>query len=270
MRTNKWLKTKLILLIFLFIVTSIFAINYTGLLNKTSGNNNERTFSTVEKIVLESTSLSVNIIESDVKQVTIKDNSKSSGLKTEKPIKIDQKGNVVSIKQRKKSFFLSFVSGTIVIEVPRESKLEFDVSTVSGDINHDAQSRETLRVTSVSGEVNIHQGGTKVITKTTSGEVRVLSPFEELKANSVSGSIYVIANQDSKQATISTVSGSVKIQLEKVTGYDFNYSTTSGSIKDAYEKRDYSKSGNTTKGNSTLKIDASSVSGSIKLMDWNK
>lgn len=268
MKTNKGLLTKLILLILLFFIIGIGTLYYVGSQGTNVVEGEERTFSGVEKVVVDSINLSVKIYESDVAQVTVQYNAKVYGLNAGKSNRIDQAGGVVTVKQEKVGSFLSYVSGSIVVEVPRGSVLEYDINTISGSVEHDALSRGTFKATSISGTISIRQGGEKVLAKTTSGTVLVYSAFEEMSAKSTSGSVLIIANQDSKKVITSSVSGSVKIQLDSVLGYDMDYSTTSGSVKDAYRNMWLSKEGNTTSGDSSLKIDVSSVSGSIKLGDW--
>ena len=268
MKRSNWFIVKLTLLIVLFFAIGIGAINFSGLTNKSNIDKKEKTFSSVDKLVMESTSLSVDIHESNVEKVTIKDHSKTRGLMARKPIKIIQTGGVVSVKQRKSGFFFTSVSGNIVVEIPKGSKLEYDVSTVSGHIDHDATSSSELKAKSISGKIGIQKSGEKVNVKTTSGAIKIYSPFEEIKGKSVSGSIFVAANQDSKKVNLSTVSDSIKIQLENRVGYTFNFSTKSGSVKDTYENKDYSKSGKATIKEPLVKIGASSISGSITLVDW--
>jgi len=272
MNKNIWLPIKLILLILTLIIIgsiAILAINYSGFKKVTKVEGEEKKFSNVEKVVVESISLPVDIYESDVAQVTIKDNSKVFGLRTSNPNKVEQKGGVLYLEQAKGFSFLSFAIGNIVIEVPRDSILEYEINSVSGSINHDVISKDKMMVSSISGSIRIHQGGEKAIIKTTSGSVRIYSPFEEVSAKSVSGSIRIVANQDSKQVLSSSVSGSIRIQLENISGYDMDYSTVSGNVKDAYKNINYSKSGESKSGDSFLEIKATSVSGSIKLEDWD-
>lgn len=271
MNRKQWLIIKLILLVLIFsmfIGIAISAINY----SKSSGmpivEGEKQSFSDIDKIVIESISLPVHIYESDVTQVTVMDNSKAYGLGTSKPNRLSQESSTLSFKQGKRISFLSFVMGDLVIEVPRGSVLEYDIENISGSITHDARSTGTLKVSSISGSVKVHQIGDKVFAKSTSGSVRIYATFEEVSAESISGSVRVMANQDSRQILGSSVSGSVSIQLENVSGYEIDYSTTSGSVKDTYTNIDYSKSGMITQGDSILKINASSVSGSIRLMDW--
>lgn len=268
MKTNKGLLTKLILLILVFFIIGIGTLYYVGSQSTNVVEEEERTFSGVEKVVVDSINLSVKIYESDVEQVTVQHNAKVRGLTTGKSNKIEQVGGVLTVKQEKAGFFFSYISGSIVVEIPEGSVLEYDINTISGNIDHDGIGRNTLTAVSISGEISIHQGGEKALVKSNSGSVKIHAPFEELSAKSISGSVSVVADQDSKIVTTSSVSGSVKIQLDSVLGYNMDYSTTSGSVKDTYRNMGFSKSGNATNGDSSLKIDASSISGSIKLVDW--
>ncbi len=269
MNRKKWLTIKLILLILVLFLMGMIALNLTGLKSLTAVGGEERTFTNVEKIVVESISLSVKIIETDGTIVTIKDNSKGYGIRAGKPNILKQEDGVVTFKQGKGIFFLSFVTGNVVVEVPRGSLLEYDVKSISGNIDHDAMSGESLQASSISGDIEIHQGGEKASVETTSGSVRVHAPFEKVKAESVSGSIRLTADQNSKEVKTSAISGSIRIQLKKVLGYTMDYSSTSGSVKDTYDNIDYSKSGHAIRGDSALDINVSTISGSIKLADWN-
>lgn len=269
MNRKNWLTIKLILLILILFLMGIIALNMTSLKTLTAVEGEERVFSNVEKIVVESISLSVEIVETESKTVTIKDNSKGYGLRAGKPNTIHQDGGIVTFKQGKGISFLSFVTGNVVVEVPRGSLIEYDLNSISGSIDHDAKSHETLYATSISGGIKLHQGGEKARVETTSGSVRIHGPFEKVTAESVSGSIRLIADEDSKEVLVSAISGSIGIQLDNVSDYSIMYSTTSGRVKDTYNNIEYSKSGHITRDDSSLEINASTISGSIKLADWN-
>lgn len=227
----------------------------------------KKSFSDVEKIVIGSISLPVDIYESDVTEVTIQDNSTAFGFGRAKPNKISYDKGILSFMQVKQMSFLSIVRGNIIIEVPRGSVLEYDIENISGSINHNALSKGTLGAETISGSIKIYQKGEKVFAESVSGSVRIYSAFKGASAESVSGSVNITANQDSEEISSSSISGSVRIQLEKVTGYEMMYSTVSGSVKDTYLNINYSKSGKATAGDESLQINASTISGSIKLTD---
>lgn len=281
MSRKQWLIVKLILLIFILIMLSrisIRMIKHSGSSENKFGFNlnnsmpieegEKKSFSKVDKIVVDSISLPVRIYESDVSEVTLQDNSTRYGLGNRKPNRISHKDGILIFEQRKQFSFLSFVKGNLIIEVPRGSTLEYDIESISGSINHDAVSKGTLRAETISGSIKIQQGGEEIFAESVSGAMRIYSAFEEVSAESVSGSINIIANQDTKEISGSSVSGSILVQLEKVSGYKMDYSTISGRVKDMYSNINYSKSGTGENGDSSLRINASSISGSIKLTDW--
>lgn len=268
MNRKKWLSIKLILLLLIFFVVSVGAFNYVSPKSQTITDREEKLFTDVEKIVVESVSLSVNIYESDVQKVTIKDNSKTYGLSNKTDNIIEEKDGVVLVKQGRNVSFLSFVTGEFTIEVPKGSSIEYDINSISGKIDHNALSKDALRITSISGAVRIHQGSKKILVETTSGSVKIYEPFQELNISAVSGSIHIIADQYTKQIITSTISGSTSIQLQNVSGYEMDYSTTSGNIQDTYQEQNYSKTGSLRIGDPSLRIDSSSTSGSIRLEDW--
>lgn len=281
MSRKQWLILKLMLLIFIFII--IFGISI-GLMsyskfgdqrfktNMTSSmpleEGEKKSFSNVEKVIVNSISLPVHIYESDVTEVTLQDNSIAYGLGSRKPNRISHKDGIIRFEQRKQTPFLFFVRGNIIIEVPRGSILEYDIESISGIINHDALSQGTLKLETVSGSIKIYQKGEIAFAESVSGSVRIYSAFEHVSAESVSGSVNIVANQDSKEILGESVSGSVRIQLEQVSGYEIDYSTLSGSVKDTYSNIAYLKSGQAENGDSSLKINVSTISGSIKLTDW--
>ena len=270
MSRKNYLSIKLIIMVLILLTISFMAFNFSGFGNKDTGTvGGKQSFSNVEKIVVESLSLSLEVYESDVSEVTVIDNSRFTGIKNREPNIITQEGNTVKVKQRKGGFFLSFVSGNIVIEVPKGSIIEYDLSNVSGAINFDASSKEQLNLKTVSGSIKVHEkDGDSLDAKTTSGSIEIRSAFNKVKTKSVSGSISMFAAQKSKDIESTTVSGSIKVQLENVSGYEMDYKSTSGGVKDMYSNNDYSKSGKATQGDGSLEMDLKSVSGSIKLTDW--
>ena len=155
--------------------------------------------------------------------------------------------------------FLNFITGNIVIEVPKDIVLEYTIKNISGSIDHDAPSKKSLTATSISGSINVHQGGEKAYLNSTSGSVRSHQGFEELSASSVSGGFYVVADQKSRVLSVNSVSSGVNVKLEQGLGYTLDYSTVSGSVKDTYQNVKLKNSGEVVYGDGSLKMRASSV-----------
>lgn len=285
MNRKKWLQIKLGLLLLLFAllcVGSALAFSHFGYgfsrLEKGAAKGfakshplakgETKTFSGVEKIVANSISLPVRIYESDVEKVTVTDYSRMYGIGAGSPNTLYDEDGVLTFNQGKRLALFSIVTGEIVIEVPREKTLEYELKNVSGSISLDAPSKNELSVENISGSTRIFKGGQQVSVNSTSGSVRIFAPFESVTVESLSGSIRVKAAETSKQIKCGNTSGSTRIQLENVPGYEMHYATVSGGIKDTYLDARYSESGSCTYGDASLKLELSSVSGSIKLTDW--
>ena len=228
----------------------------------------KKAFADVEKIVIDSISLPIEIYEGDVNEVTIQDNTRVQGLGSKEPNKVSYQDGVLSFKQVKQKPPLFSVRGNVIVEVPRGSVLEYKINSISGGIHHDALSKGKLKAETISGTIKIHQEGEQLSAESISGSIRIYSAFEKISADTVSASIHAVANQDSKEISGESVSGSIKIKLDGVSGYEMDYSTVSSSVKDTYSNINYSKSGRATNGDGSLTIDAQNVSGSIALTDW--
>lgn len=281
MSRKKWLTVKLILLILMFI--TLIAISVTVIIRPRLSDyglganmlsimpieeGEKKTFTDVEKIIVDTINLPIDIYESDVSQVSIQDNTTIYGLGSRKPNKVAYQDGVLSFKQVKQKSFLSIVRGNVIVEVPRGSVLDYKLDSISGGINHDALS-EDLKLETISGAIRIQQEGEKISVESISGSVRIYSAFEDVVVDSISGSIRLVANGNTKEVEGSSISGSIRIKLDQVSGYEMDYSTISSSVKDDYSKTAYSKSGRASSGDESLKMNLSSISGSIGLADWD-
>ncbi len=281
MNRKQWLMVKLVLLTLIFITVATIGFRVTKNLGKggigfdSSMKNSvpivegeKVTFENVQKIIIDTINLPVEIQEGDVSEVTIQDNSTAHGVGTKKPNKVAYEDGTLSFKQVKQRPLFFSISGNVIVEVPKGSLIEYELESVSGYISHNAPSKGKLKADTISGAIKIHQSGEKLSAESISGSIKIYQGFKETKVETISGSIKLEANQDSEQISGSSVSGSFQIALKNVSGYMMDYSTVSSSVKDSYANIDYSKSGNATNGDGSLKINLSSVSGSINLTDW--
>lgn len=225
-------------------------------------------FSGIKNINVNATSYSVTVEEHDSDKVVVEEylSGTSSGHKKNE---IYKEGETLYFKQSKRiiSFGFNMDRGTIVIKVPKASSLEYKIKSVSGAVDVDAKSSK-LDVDLVSGSIEIFQGGDTAQANSVSGSIKIYEPFKEIEADSTSGSVKVTADKKTTDMKLNSISGSVRIKLAEQVGYTMEYSTVSGSIKDYYNGSSFGKKGTATQGDRSIEIDASTVSGSIKLEDW--
>ncbi len=224
-------------------------------------------FDGVTSLNVGAASFSVEVITHDRDVVTV-DFYRIGFCTAAEPV-VDMKNGVLSVKESKQMFGIHLGSGKIVISVPADSVLAYGLHSTSGSVKLDARS-STAELNSVSGSVKVYQPGDILKASSTSGSVKAYAPFKEIDAHSISGSVKVVADAQTVSILASSTSGAVNVALENVSGYTLDYKSTSGTTKDGYHDFSYGGGrGNAAWGDESLEIKASSISGSIKLTDWN-
>lgn len=271
MTRKNLLLIRLILLILLFIaICAGGLIFFQGYGQHGMENGTSQSFSGVNKILVNSSSLPVRIVEGDAAEVTVTDNTRFYGFGFGRKNSVYQTDDSLYFNEGNRfSLIFGFTAGDVTIEVPRGTALEYQLTNTSGSISLDAPSKNTLKIKSTSGSVKVFQGGDHLDLTSTSGSVRIYSGFETARVKSTSGSIRISADERSRELNCNSTSGSVRIRLEHVSGYDLTYSSTSGSIRDLYHNISYERSGRNSYGDASLKINVKNTSGSTKLCDWD-
>lgn len=228
----------------------------------------ERTesFSGVQSVEATTNSYSITVTEQPGTETKVE--FYSGGFQTAKEPVIQLQNGVLIVKETNATAGISFGSGRIVISVPEGAPLDYSLTSTSGSLKLYAPGK-TVSLASTSGSVKVYQGGETLDAVSTSGSVKVYGAFKSVSAASTSGDVKVTADENTTSVSASSTSGSVKIRLPKETGYTLDFMTVSGSVKDEYRGSSFGKSGSTEQGDGQIEINASSVSGSIKLTDWD-
>lgn len=271
---KKSLITKLICLIVLLVLVCAVAVQFIfGGSSIMSLSNNERslvfskTFDDVSELKVSSSSYAVEVVTHRGDGFTV--DFYRNGLGTMDEPTVELKGGVLTVEEPIRIVRFQIGYGKIVISVPEDSVLPYNLKSTSGSVKLDAQST-SAKLKSVSGSVSVYQPGETLDASSTSGSVKVYAPFNEINAHSISGSVKVTADAKTQTIKATSTSGSVRISLDGVSGYTLDYKTVSGSTKDEYRDFSYgSGRGNTAWGDESLEMIASSTSGSIRLTDWN-
>ena len=268
---NLIVKLVVLLLVLAMLVAVFFIIiktDFSGLIS--FGTSNElietRSFTGVTDVVLSGSSGSVTVEEHDGNETVYEYYSTSS----KNPPQIEQSGGTLTISQSVETRLLSFSRNNIIIRIPKGQALSYRLSSMSGSITMKVKSTDS-ELSTVSGSIKVYNGGRSLTADSTSGSIKVFEAFEHVAASSVSGSIKICANDITSSVSAETVSGSVKVMLPPSAGYELSYSTTSGSVKDEYRDRSFDKEGSASFGSdgTNVKIHASTVSGSIRLCDFD-
>lgn len=170
-------------------------------------------------------------------------------------------------------------SETITVYIPKSFSKELEIKTVSGSIDvqnlqlekircsstsgyiriEDLQTEEELRSNSVSGDIILNQvnsnlidinttsgriesykvAGETIKNTTTSGNVEFMGTCNKFKHNTTSGNLEASFNKMFKEATISSVSGDVNIEIHENDGFKVEYDTVSGDLTSKFSLDNY-------------------------------
>lgn len=156
------------------------------------------------------------------------------------------------------------VSGSVQLSDFEMSKL--NISNVSGSIKLSNIVCKSSNLECVSGSVKIENCSIEDLEiATVSGSIKSEGYFDELDADSVSGSIKVLNQKDfTKDSSFSTISGAITIDLPSDTNAKIDCSSTSGSVLCEHTNTK-SKSVDQKLGSGFYELEANSMSGSIKI-----
>ena len=219
---------------------------------------------------------------------------------------------VLKFKQENKNRAFSFINTAsnepliYYVTVPAEFE-KINIATVSGYINVQSDIvTESCKLSTVSGSVKVENGihADKLKISAVSGSIKVSAPLDAKKQelSTVSGSVKAVIEGDNFSAEtvsgsvklsvgspcdgkVSTVSGSIVINLLADIGIDIKSSGMSGSMKlmtDKHVDWNNGESDNTVRfgfsksdrhatfGDGMVRVTTSSVSGSVKVYDFGK
>lgn len=190
-----------------------------------------------------------------------------SGFSTVKPPEITLEGSAVRVTQPNILGF-SLGGGRVLIYVPADHVLDYSLETVSGSVRLNIASKSAV-LRSVSGSIRATGGGPSVDASSVSGSIRIYAPYETVVCKTTSGTVRTSADAATQSIAASSVSGSVRVRMDGVSGYQMRYSNVSGSVKDEYNGLCYEKNGESVWGDESLSLDLRSTSGSIRLENWD-
>ena len=155
----------------------------------------------------------------------------------------------------------------IKLALPKDFDGKTDIESVSGSIRVSGLEFDKLDIESVSGSIVLSDckiGELK--TESVSGSQKIDGSFDKINAESVSGSVdFTTSKPLSKDSDFSAISGSVKLDLPKSSDYEAEFQTISGSFRDDITGVSRKKNGVSRNGRGGVKIDISTISGSIKI-----
>lgn len=198
--------------------------------------------------------------------------------------------NILSIKTPRNSHMISFgKSKKIQISIPEEclsTDTKIRMAYASGSMKLNKLTAEKINIDGASGSVSISDiraedlsievasGSIKienttasdVIINSASGSIKAIGSFDGINIHSASGSISIDnAKELTKDSSINSLSGSVKITIPENSNFVLKCRSTSGSIQNGITGNSFKKSASETVGSGKVQLAIETTSGSIKI-----
>ncbi|OOB77044.1 MAG: hypothetical protein BEN19_02660 [Epulopiscium sp. Nuni2H_MBin003] len=225
----------------------------------------------INKIEINSMTVPIVIEEDDVDGIYVLDTLVLDNVSQNAKNTIKVQGNTLKFEEYNTDKKLltktqKYVGGELLIKVPVNTKLDYNIDVMSGDINLNALSND-IEINSMSGSVTIYKEGKDLEIDGMNSRINVYAPFENNEISNMSGAINLVAGLKTKDVEISTMSGSIAIEIEDNTPYGVSISTASGKLVDDYLNSSFK--GSVEYGvNNGIDIEASTMSGDIRLTNW--
>ncbi|MBH1939989.1 DUF4097 family beta strand repeat protein [Mobilitalea sibirica] len=149
-------------------------------------------------------------------------------------------------------------SGSIRLNEAKTSKATFN--SASGKISINGFTTEELTVDTISGSVDIEDAITQELTlESVSGGIRFDGEYDDLNAESTSGSVNIIDKKAPNSFDIKTISGTVNLTLPSMEDFNLKHKTVSGKFTCDIPVR--------SNGSGSTDYSISTTSGSIKIKE---
>ena len=279
MENRVWTIIKIILLCFIAIILlGILCVLLVGgddmnfVFGERRGNSSnliyDEVYENVDSIIASLKSADIEIKESDSDVISLKIYGKDVD-----DLNTSVNDNKLSIiEDSRASFCIGFCYTNqykIILSVPKEKKIDLDISTASGDINVGEILMSNVKITAVSGDINMINADS-VILESVSGDISCHS-VGNIKVKSVSGNIDIYEVSD--KLDLKTTSGDVEVEYLNIVK-DSSISTVSGDVDITFNNSNCYINTNTLSGDvdidsnnrkSDIELKVSTTSGDIEV-----
>ena len=179
--------------------------------------------------------IDIKLISTDIKFIKSKDNNikidyYDSDNNKNKEIELKKVNNTIlfNVKLKNNSCFLScHYKSRAFVYLPKNYKGKINVKTISGNIKILENINNSIKIESISGDVNALNFNNDVNIKTNSGDIEVKEINKKLNIKTVSGDINIDKLNINKDSKIESISGDTFI-LNNQNKCFIDYKTTSG------------------------------------------
>ncbi len=216
---------------------------------------NERyEFENIKEIEISTANVEIEIDEHDLNSVILSF-SGDADMKYEVD---DYELNIIQNVNSFKNF--GSESGVVRVLVPKDSMYSYELDSISGSIILRNKNAEKISVDSTSGSIEIFSSVEKEIKiDNVSGKIEIHEPSPKISIDTISGKSTLIADENTEEVEVDSVSGGVIIKLKGIDEISAKLETVSGKI---------TVNGNiSTINNNEPIINANTISGNLQFIN---
>lgn len=233
----------------------------------------------IEKILIENVNGSIQLKNWGKPEiyVFVKKTSKSPAILEKTDVIFDDLGRELRIKVKKRDGWRIFGGSTANVEiiVNTPSPKNLILSTVNGKVTvNDMEGN--ISVSSVNGGISIYNHKGDIESETVNGSINILKSYGAVKGETVNGNINAYMLEIGERINLSTVNGSVTLNIENLENAEVKVDTVNGSINIEELQKPMKRlslkrrSAYFVLGDGSKKIDIETVNGSIRISTLEK
>ncbi len=220
-------------------------------------------FEDIDKIIVNTVALDVEIIETDGDKIILTDftDGKTDEI-TDNEYKVHSNGDL-SFQQDDNVIRNNLeVTGKILLEIPKDLELDYEINTVASELLIDVLYASDISLNCVDGYADIYASGENLEVNGMSNNIMSYGYFERVEQNSMDGTLYLSANADTEQFEINSLSASVYIKLDDVARVYTKSNSLSSGVSNEYINI------NVFDKNSEFKVSSNALDVDIVYKDW--
>ncbi len=216
-------------------------------------------FSDINSIVIDSVDASIIILQSDVNNVSIKSTIDNKAIGIVKQPFVEVKNNILYYDQGYAIGVNTHSNGSIIIQVPNDKILDYDITTGSGDVEIDVFSANNILINATIGDKIVSTNANNIVIESVSGDIKFIGSGENILIDTIQSDAIIVVNKGTKQINFESISGGTSIYAKDVGGYNMVHESASGT------KDDYAEF--TQAGLEKLVVNAKTVSGYVEISE---
>ncbi len=194
-------------------------------------------FEDINTIKINADSIDLVILESDVTNITFTNTIENKGKLMKFEPKVFVFDNTLIYDQNLIMGWDAHSTGSLIIEIPRDLKLDYVINNSHGNIDFSVKEANDLSITCYKNDITINTSCENLLVNSKDSNVNINETSTSIKVNTKNGNVSIKATEANDFIDITTKDGNVILLTDKIGGYKLNnkYNTITDSYSHVIE-----------------------------------